>query len=312
MGADSDDDVQVAQRTTKTAAKKADRKVAVPKDDTDALLAATTTKATAGNQEGFAQVQQGRQPKAAQRGGADARGGRGERGGYGGRGRGGQAGRGRGGAGPRPRTAYKQDAEGNVVVDPARKERKPFAGKAREEGHPYDRKDGTGKGRRGDKKDGHGKGNWGKEGGVYKQKGEETAEKPAEKEEAVVEEEKKQPEPEYREEILGYSLDDFLAGKQTTSKKEGRAADKLTQKVEARGGEKEKQSTVLQNQYLKGAVAKTAHANGSLLGVQADEQESSAPPRGGNRRGDGGAQRGGRKQNARQALKKTEDDFPAL
>ena len=162
-----------------------------------------------------------------------------------------------------------------------------------------------------DKKEGHGKGNWGKE-GVYKKKDEETADKPAEAEEAPVAEEKKQAEPEYVEEILGFSLDDFLSGKSAVGgKKEARAAEKLATKVET-GGEKHKQSTVLQNQYMKSTVAKTTTANAVHFGFQADDDDvRGGDARRGGRGGDAG-QRGGRKQNAKQALKKTEDDFPTL
>lgn len=305
MGDDSDDDtrLQVQQKITKTAAKKDARKIAAPKkaeETADAFFAATRSSAAAEGD--FDQVQAGRQARPATRGGAEARGGRGERGG---RGRGGA---GRGGAGGRPRTAARTDGDGNPVGG-ERRERKPFAGKAREEAHPFDRRDGTGKARRGDKKDGHGKGNWGKD-GVYKKKEEEgTAEKPAEQE-APAEEEKKEAEPEYVEEILGVSLDDFLGGKQQVGPKAGRAAEKLSQKVEA-AGDKQKQSTVQQNAYMKTIHAKTTTENSVLLGVQADDDDV----RGGDRRGDragNAAQRGGRKQNAKQALKKTEDDFPTL
>lgn len=56
-----------------------------------------------------------------------------------------------------------------------------YAGKPREEYHPYDRKSGTGRGYE-NKREGHGKGNWGNEKMVYKKKGE-TAE---EQEEPIV------------------------------------------------------------------------------------------------------------------------------
>lgn len=36
-----------------------------------------------------------------------------------------------------------------------------FAGKPREEAHPMDKQDGTGRGRRGDRKDGNRRGGWG-------------------------------------------------------------------------------------------------------------------------------------------------------
>lgn len=120
-----------------------------------------------------------------------------------------------------------------------------------------DRKDGTGAARRGDKKGGHGKGNWGKDGeGVYKKKGaeEETKEEPA----AEVEEEKED-KTQYVEEVIGYSLDDFLKGTtQTAGKKDARAGTKMSAKVEEKKDTKEHQSTVLKNQYQKGSMAKTA------------------------------------------------------
>lgn len=178
-----------------------------------------------------------------------------------------------------------------------------------------DRKDGTGQARRGDKKGGHGKGNWGKDGeGVYKKKGaeEET------KEEAPAEvEEEKEDKTQYVEEVIGYSLDDFLKDKtQTAGKKEARQGAKISAKVEAVKDEKVHQSTILKNQYQKGAIAKTTGQNGALLGFQAEEYDAERGDRGDRRGGRGGAadagRGGGRKQNARQALKKTEDDFPTL
>jgi len=89
------------------------------------------------------------------------------------RGRGGEgrgAARGRGGEG-RPRTAHEsrpktslvEGEEGAPVVERAERGgyREKFHGKPREDAHPMDRQDGTGRGRRGDRKDGEGKGSWG-------------------------------------------------------------------------------------------------------------------------------------------------------
>lgn len=122
MGGDSDDDtrVQVQQKITKTAAKKAKNTIAAPKSGaeagTDAFFAATqgTSKQASGD---FQEATQGRQQRPATRGGdrGGDRGRGGNRGGdRGGRGRGGDRGGfgGRGGA-QRPRTAYKTDADGN-------------------------------------------------------------------------------------------------------------------------------------------------------------------------------------------------------
>lgn len=62
---------------------------------------------------------------------------------------------------------------------------------------------------------------------------------------------------------------------------------------------------------MKGSIAKTSDSKVAELtgfGTVADEDER------GDRRGGrgGGNQRGGRRQNPKQALKKTEEDFPTL
>mmetsp|Transcript_40564 Transcript_40564/g.61826 ORF Transcript_40564/g.61826 Transcript_40564/m.61826 type:complete len:290 (-) Transcript_40564:188-1057(-) len=207
------------------------------------------------------------------------------------------------------RIAYKNDAEG--VQHKERKERQPFRGKAREEGHPYDRRDGTGRGRRPDKKDGHGKGNWGDKPEVsYKKKNdeEEKKEEPVEKKE-----EKKVEEPKVQiiEEVLGYDLDEVLAQKTAVSKKQAREAEGIKgAKVQALEGEKEKQSTLVASSYGQGVT--TNDGNKELFGFAAAPEDED------DRRGKRGAprqaapQKGGRKQNAKQALKKTEEDFPSL
>ena len=233
--------------------------------------------------------------------------------GFGRGGRGGdRGGRGRGGGFNRPRTAVHTDADGNPVEQRERGQRQPFRGKPREDGHPYDRQDGTGKGRRGDKKGGHGKANWGaQDDKVYKKKGEETEEKKAE--ETV--EEKKEPEPQYVEEIVGYSLEDFLADKSYGTAKEARKAEGVKDKnTKAHGEAKEKQSTVLAaKQAATTNLAGNTNELRAHLGITAGDDDVPAGGRGGRGgRNQEGGQRGGRRQNARAALKKTEDDFPAL
>jgi hypothetical protein len=189
---------------------------------------------------GFEVTDAGRAP--ATRGGKDAARG-GERGGRGGRG-GERGGRGRGG--DRPKTAIvRTDADGNPLAD-TRKERQPFRGKPREEGHPFDRRSGTGRGRRPeDKRDGHGKFNTGdKETVTYKQKKSVPEEAPAETPVEAPVEEKKVPEPEpvVEMETIGYSMEEYLANKNFKGKKEARAAEGIKgAKVAANDAAKEKQ-----------------------------------------------------------------------
>lgn len=186
-----------------------------------------------------------------------------------------------------------------------------------------DRQSGTGRGRRENKRDGHGKGNWGqKEDVQYKKKGEEPPAEEGKKEDpAPSKEEEKEKEEDkvvIKTEIIGVSMDDFLGGKNRREKKEGRQAEGIKgAKVAAFNEEKQKQSTVLQHQYLKGnTVNKRAEVEDGLkIGFQDnyDFVEDKRGGRGG--RGRGGkqdnAQRGGRRQ-GRQSLKKTEEDFPSL
>lgn len=228
QGGDSDDEsAQLKQRVTKTQQKKNARKVDVPEQsatgDDKKFFKATQGGGNANFDD--LQVVSKKAPRDAQRTGENRGRGGGDRGRGGRGGRGGErGGRGRGGADGfrRPRTAVHTDADGNPVENRERGQRQPFRGKAREEGHPYDRQDGTGKGRRGDKKGGHGKANWGdRDDKVYKKKGEETEEKKDEKAEEPVEE-KKEKEPEYVEEVIGYSLDDFLADKTYGDAKQAR------------------------------------------------------------------------------------------
>jgi hypothetical protein len=174
--------------------------------------------------------------------------------------RGGQYPRGgRGGARP-----VRLDADGNKIgAGSNQRERVPFAGKPREEGHPMDRQSGMGRGRKPVvKRDGQGKFNVGHTGDVaYKKK---TDGEPAE--EGEVEEQKEEepkveePKVVIKEEVIGISMEDFFANRQKgTGRKEGREAEGVKgAKTEANTAQKVHQATVLQNQYLKGPMAKTA------------------------------------------------------
>lgn len=153
-----------------------------------------------------------------------------------GRGRGDRRGRGRGGPRPQTATAVAEGGEELVAVETKeqvnRGEKGPrFTGKPREEAHPFDRKDGTGRGRRGDKKGGHGKGNWGREGGADEQK---DAPERRERKERPPREEQKVEEPVEMEEV-GLSVDDYFkaqaAKKANLAKKEMRTTEKIDNKL---------------------------------------------------------------------------------
>lgn len=213
---DDSDDEPAKITVTKTQKKKEERKIS------DKPVKVNATKMAEG---GFEVTETNRAPTRGGRGGAPRGGGdrpRGERGGRGGRG---------GNRGDRPRTgAARTDADGNPLGG-ERKERQPYRGKAREEAHPYDRRSGTGRGRRpDDKKDGHGKFNTGdKETVTYKQKG--TVE--GEAEEAPVEEKKvAEPEPVVEMETIGYSMEEYLANKMFKGKREARNTEGVKGKVE--------------------------------------------------------------------------------
>ena len=180
------------------------------------------------------------------------------------------------------------------------------------------RRDGTGRGRRPDKKDGHGKGNWGDKPDVtYKKKG--TDEEESKEPKKAVEEEQKVEKVKMITEIIGYSLEDVVGQQKTVAKKEVRKAEGITgTKVESNTTEKLHQSTLLQNQYQKDTLATQTDVNNVLFGFgnAKDEEEEvrgdkRAPKRGG-REGGQQAQKGGRRQNPKQSLKKTEDDYPTL
>jgi len=181
------------------------------------------------------------------------RGGRGERRGRGdgerrGRGDGERGGRGRG----RPRTAGPGE-EGTAQLDRAEAGGQPrrsrYEGKAREEAHPFDRQDGTGRGRRGDRKQGQSRGDWGgnkatKEEIVGAEAEEEKKGEPTEEVKAPRRERQPQPQPVVEEEEVGYTLDDYFADKQAKSKglavesKQLREKEKISEKVATRDAEK--------------------------------------------------------------------------
>jgi len=108
-------------------------------------------------------------------------------------------------------------------------------------------------------------------------------------------------------------MDDFFQGRATKGKVQGRATEGVKDaKVSVNDAEKVKQSTLQQNSYMKSTVAKTADAEvGALVGFGAVADEEPAQDRRGGRR-DEKPQRGGRRQNAKVALKKTEEEFPSL
>jgi len=196
--------------------------------------------------EEFERVGNRNQPQRGADRGGRGRGAQGQRGDRGGRGRGARpetaggerprGGRGGRGRGDRPKTAQPVAAAEGVEKTEENKERRGgrggrgprHQGKAREEEHPFDRKDGTGKAHRGDKKGGHGKGNWGKdkpEGeaeAVEERKEERKPKREEPKEEEVVEE-------------VGFTLDDYFAAKQAKSQgllqqKQAREVEKLDAK----------------------------------------------------------------------------------
>jgi len=222
----------------------------------------------------------------------------------------------------------------------------------------YYRHDGTGRGRRGDRKQGFGRGGAGERPDqLYKRKGGDAEEfehdvtperggrgfgrggrgrgrggdrkdhhdhhdrheRKEHKEEKH--EEKEEEKEEVVEEIIGYSLDEVLAQRGTAgARKEARAPEGVKgQKVQALEQEKQKKSTVLQNQYAKDTLAKVPDANNVLFGFSQvpDDDDDRRGGRRGDRRGGHhedahGHGKGGRRQNAKKALKITDEDFPSL
>lgn len=155
----------------------------------------------------------------------------------------------------------------------------------------------------------------------------EEAKVPAEgsKEEAKeeVKEEKKAEEGEYKEEILGVSLEDYLGTRPgQRGKAAARAPEQIKEKVAGLTAEKQKQSTVLASQYMKTAVHAQKGADDQLMNFASVPDEDDGAPRAatgrGKRRGNqgGGPGQGQRRQNQpkgnKQTLKKTEEDYPTL
>lgn len=251
--------------------------------------------------------------------GGDRRGGRGGRGGE----RGGRGGE-RGG---RPRTAAVDGEEGAARVERAERggERKRFEGKAREDAHPMDRQDGTGRGRRGDRKGGAAsKGNWGDNKKADGADGEEPRERrerkpreprePREKKEHQHEEEKK-PEPVVEEEEVGFTLDDYMVQKKTDGlkKNEVRKHAKIDDKNVKENANKDTslfaatpEFSLAGNQTHK----QSAGAGAELLGFgNVNYDDDFRGPRGADRPQQRPAQRGGRKGGK---LVVNDNEFPTL
>lgn len=268
---DSDDEVQV-QKQTKTQKKKEERKIEAKPikinkekmtEGEFQMIDTNQSKrpATGGRGRGGGDREGGWKQDGGSRGGGRGRGGEGRpRGEYrGGRGgdrgsRGGdRGGRGRGGErGGRPNTAQQRlDADGNPIKPANRRQRDVNTGEEGEEHGGFDRRDGTG--RRG-RRNKEGAGAFGA--GIapdqrYKKKDVDTVEKEegadiAEQKaaETAPKEEKKE---EWKEEILGYSYDDYFKDKTQTQKKDARAVEKISGKTEANKKEKEHTETMLKN-----------------------------------------------------------------
>lgn len=262
-----------------------------------------------------------------------------------------EGGRGRGDR--RPRTEGGAPVEGGDegVLYVQRKEKVDFEGKThhfegkrREQWHPYDRKDGTGRGR-GFAKGGHGKGNWGTRDEEAKA-GEETTpaaegttpaateevaegekvEDATEKVEAPVEEEFKRPSTPTEDDKNASKLtyEEYMAKKKrSTLKKEARGHEEV-KRTGLQAAEPKKEKVQGLNSQLKDqevynvAVGKNELAN--LLSFQGQEDDfyvsERRPARGGFRGGRGGrggprpegGQRGGRQQQ----LRMDENAFPSL
>ena len=181
-----------------------------------------------------------------------------------------------------------------------------------------DKRDGTGRGRRGDRKEGQGKGGWG---------GKKPDMKAEEEEKGAPEEETKeaaQPEPEEEEEEVGFTLDDYFAQKQAKAKgliemKEARKHEKIAEKTQSRGGDKERVQAGQTGLTGRETYSVRPDANAALLGFQTrDDDDFESRGRGGGRGGRGGRdqgpreqrQGGGRRRGGKLAV--NDDDFPTL
>ena len=250
---------------------------------------------------------------------------RGDREGGRGRGRGehGGPGRGRGGGRGRERNQGLEEGEG-ATVDTAEAGgfRERYAGKAREEYHPMDRKSGTGRGKRDQAKGGAGKGNWGDEKAEV-----EAGQEEEEKRVTVREEPKEEPKEESEEE--GLDLDTYLATvKNANITAKGRAHEKITDKKREENKEEKVRVTGLASNIAGRDVYKVSGGEGvELLGFGAarDDEDDFEGGRGRGRggrgrggRGRGGDDRGPRRQKSggsgrgRGSKVFTDNDFPAL
>lgn len=218
----------------------------------------------------------------------------------GGRGRGGRGRGAEGGEKPfRPNTGRQvtTNEDGEQVAGPKRGgDRKNFRGK------DGDRKSGMG---RGTFKPGY---NREKPAAKEGEAGEGEA-KPKFEEEKKVEE----PKQEMIEEVLGQSLDDFFKNRTGPKVAAGRAAEGIKgQKVlEVAAETKVKQSTVVRNAHGQETIATTTAETNKLFGFRGgDDAEFAGRGRGG--QGRGGAPKTGGRKGVKQALKKTDMDFPTL
>lgn len=254
------------------------------------------------------------------------------------------------GRGPRPpRVEGEGNGEEGGVVYRERKERvnhegrtRGFAGKPRENWHPFDRKDGTGRGRgQHQGKAGHGKGNWGtvedevkqaavegetpvaQEGATEEKKAEEVVEEQKEEKTPAVEEKPVEEE----EEPGKLTLAEYLAQKKkSTLKKEARGHDQVKRTGLEAAAEKTQKvvpiaNTLKDQEVYNVAVGKSELSN--LLQFQGQEDDFYSERterrggRGGFRGGRGG--RGGRpagddnrKGGRQQQLRMDENAFPSL
>lgn len=239
---------------------------------------------------------------------------RGERGSRGGRGRG----RGRGAPRVEGEGGAAAEGEGTGPVNDRPKETgekrfHKYTGKAREEAHPYDRKSGTGRGKRDMQKEGHGKGNWGKDTEPAKEEVTAATEEEKTEEKPAVEEKKVEEEViEYVE--TGVLLDDYLASKNTkgllAAAAPGRKHENVNTKGVEVGAEGKRITTINSNLRTDQVYAPKNDANALLFRFQAKEDttfedgdrrrgggrgDREPRERGGNRGGRGGRNAGGKK-----------------
>lgn len=247
-----------------------------------------------------------------------------------------RGGRGRGDAGNRVRNQA-TDEDGNPMATDGAEAggyREGYKGKAREGDHPFDRKSGTGRGKRDDRRTG-GRDGW----GADKDKKPET-EDGAEEAKIVAggdgevdrprnnrdrQRERREPEvKEESEEEVGFTLDDYEAQKKaSTITAKGREHEKVNQKgLLANDVEKNRAAATIATKITGSDVHAKGRGEGAeLLGFSGRDDDfgfearQRGPKRGGERGGRGGARggaRGGRKGGKPIFDARNEDDFPAL